>query len=85
MWKIPEPLSVCETRLDENTVTPLRQYGNPTGPRLVLCHGNGLSIDLYYPFWSQLAEDFELILYGLRNHGWNPVGERRNHNVPVLI
>lgn len=85
MWEIPEPISVCETRLDENTVTLLRQHGNPSRPRLVLCHGNGLAMDLYYPFWSLLAEDFELILYDLRNHGWNSVGERRDHNVPVLM
>ncbi|MYB89272.1 MAG: alpha/beta hydrolase [Proteobacteria bacterium] len=85
MWEIPEPISVCEVRLDKNTVTLLRQHGNPSGARLVLCHGNGLAIDLYYPFWSLLAEDYELILYDLRNHGWNAVGERRDHNVPVLI
>ena len=85
MWEISEPISVCETRLDDNTVTHLRRHGNPAGSRLVLCHGNGLSIDLYYPFWSLLAEGFDLIIYDLRNHGWNTVGERRDHNVPILI
>ena len=85
MWKIPEPITVHKFRLDENTVTSLRQHGNPSGPRLVLCHGNGLSIDLYYPFWSLLAEDFDLILYDLRNHGWNKVGIQREHNIPVLM
>ena len=52
VWKIPEPLSVREVRLDTNTVTILRRHGNPAGPRLVLCHGNGFAIDLYYPLWS---------------------------------
>lgn len=85
MWELPEPISVCETRLDDDTVTTLRQHGNPSGPRLVLCHGNGLAIDLYYPFWSQLTGDFDLIVYDLRNHGWNRVGVRREHNVPVMI
>ncbi len=85
VWEIPEPHSVCEVRLDEDTVTTLRRHGNPDGPRLVLSHGNGLAIDLYYPFWSFLADEFDLIVYDLRNHGWNTVGARQKHNVPTLI
>ncbi|MYJ54566.1 MAG: alpha/beta hydrolase [Nitrospira sp. SB0672_bin_25] len=85
VWEIPEPFSVCEVRLDEDTVTTLRRHGNPDGPRLVLSHGNGLAIDLYYPFWSLLAGDFDLIVYDLRNHGWNTVGARQKHNVATLI
>ena len=85
VWEIPEPISVCEVRLDDDSVTTVRQHGNPSGPRLVLSHGNGLAIDLYYPFWSLLAGDFELMVYDLRNHGWNQVGRRREHNIPTLI
>ena len=85
VWEVPEPHSVCEVRLDNDTVTTLRRHGNPAGPRLVLSHGNGLAIDLYYPFWSLLVDEFDLIVYDLRNHGWNPVGARRDHNVPTLI
>ena len=84
-WKIPKPLSTCETRLDDDTVTTLRRHGNPAGPRLVLSHGNGLAIDLYYPFWSLLADDFDLIIYDFRNHGWNTVGDRKNHNLPTFV
>ena len=85
VWEIPEPRSVREVRLDADTVTSLRRHGNPDGPQLVLSHGNGLAIDLYYPFWSLLAGDFDLIVYDLRNHGWNAVGAREKHNVPTLI
>ena len=85
VWKIPEPLSVCDVRLDDHTVTTVRQHGNASGPRLVLSHGNGLAIDLYYPFWSLLADDYELIVYDLRNHGWNSVGAPQDHNIPTLI
>lgn len=85
VWEIPEPRSVCEVRLDKGTVTTLRRHGNPDGPRLVLSHGNGLAIDLYYPFWSLLTDEFDLIVYDLRNHGWNTVGAREKHNVPTLI
>ena len=85
VWEVPEPLSVCEVRLDDQTVTTVRRHGNPAGPRLVLSHGNGLAIDLYYPFWSLLAGDFDLMVYDLRNHGWNTVGAQREHNIPTLI
>ena len=86
VWEIPEPLSLCEVELDDETVTVARRHGNPDADlRLVLSHGNGLAIDLYYPFWSLLADDFDLIAFDLRNHGWNRVGNRRNHNIPVLM
>ena len=84
-WQIPEPLSVCEVRPDDDTVLVLRRHGNPAGPRLILCHGNGLAIDLYYPFWSLLADDFDLVIYDLRNHGWNPVGPIRNHHLMSFV
>ena len=85
VWQIPEPQSACEVRLDDDTVTTVRRHGNPWGPRLVLSHGNGLAADLYYPFWSLLADDFDLMVYDLRNHGWNSVGPSKDHNIPTLI
>ena len=85
VWEVPEPLSQYDVRLDYHTVTTLRQHGNSLGPRLILSHGNGLAIDLYYPFWSLLADDYELIVYDLRNHGWNAVDGPADHNIPTLI
>ena len=85
LWEIPEPLSTSDVRVDDDTVITLRRHGNPAGPRLVLSHGNGLAIDLYYPFWSLLLDDFDLIIYDLRNHGWNTVGSMQNHNIPTLV
>lgn len=85
VWEVPEPLSTCDVQLDECTVTTVRRHGNPLGPRLVLSHGNGLAVDPYLPFWSLLANDFDLIVYDLRNHGSNKVGDQQNHNIPTLI
>ena len=85
VWEIPEPQSTRDVRVDDETVVTLRRHGNPEGARLVLSHGNGLAIDLYYPFWSLLADDFDLIIYDLRNHGWNAVGPLENHNVPTFV
>lgn len=85
VWELPEPISVHEVQVDAETHILLRQHGNPAGPRLILSHGNGLAIDLYYPFWSLLADEFDLIVYDLRNHGWNNVSSLSDHNVPTLI
>ena len=84
-WEIPEPLSTCDVRLEDDTVTTLRRYGNPEGRRLIVSHGNGLAIDLYYPFWSLLVDDFDVIVYDIRNHGRNSLTPIDRHNVPTFI
>ena len=84
-WVIPEPLDTHDVPVDADTVITLRRHGNPDGLRLVLSHGNGLAIDLYYPFWSLLAVDFDLIIYDLRNHGWNVASDIGDHNLPTLV
>jgi pimeloyl-ACP methyl ester carboxylesterase len=71
--------------MDDGSSILLRRHGNPDRTRLILSHGNGLAIDLYYPFWSLLTQDFDLIVYDLRNHGWNGVGDLDNHSVPTLV
>ena len=46
-WRLPEPRATVDTVMDDGTVIILRRHGNPSGPRLVLSHGCGLSADLY--------------------------------------
>ena len=84
VWEIPEPSSVDGVRMDDDTVIVLRRHGNPEGLRLVLSHGNGLAIDLYYPFWSLFACEFDLVVHDLRNHGWNEAGSLENHGVDAF-
>ena len=84
-WQVPEPRSVHEVAVDADTTILVRRHGNPDGPRLVLSHGNGMAIDLYYPFWSLLVDDFDLVMYDMRNHGWNRVSSLARHNVPTLV
>ncbi len=84
-WQLPEPLSKLEVAVDDRTQILVRRHGNPTGPRLVFGHGNGLAIDLYYPFWSQLANDYEIFVFDLRNHGWNELSSKEDHNVISFV
>ena len=81
----PEPLGTSEVRLGDGAVTVARRHGNLDGPRLVLSCGLGFAADLYWPFWSLLAEDFDLVVYDLRSHGWNAVTPLRVHNLPTLV
>ena len=82
---LPEPLSVMQVTSAEDTVIHVRRHGNSRGPRVVLGHGSGLAIDAYYPFWSLLLDEFDVIMFDLRNHGWNDVGSLRDHNVLSFV
>lgn len=84
-WDIPEPLATLRVSGVGGAPIIVRRHGNPDGPRLVLSHGNGLAVDMYYPFWRLLCDEFDLVIYDIRNHGWNPVSELRMHNVEVFI
>lgn len=81
---LPRPAFTTHALLDDGVTIPVRRYGNPDGPRLLLSHGNGLAVDLYYPFWSLLLDDFDVIVFDLRNHGENPPGAIARHTIPTL-
>lgn len=85
VWEVPKPVAVDRVRHDDGSFTNVRRHGNPRGPRLLLGHGNGLAVDLYFPFWSRFLDRFDVFVYDLRNHGWNTVGALTEHNVPNLI
>ena len=59
----------------------VRRYGYTDGPRVVLTHGNGFSADAYYPFWKHLAEDFDLFIYDIRNHGLSSKTDIHDHHI----
>ena len=71
--------------MDDGTAIVLRRHGKATGPRLVLSHANGFAADAYYPFWALLAEQFDIVVYDLRNHGWNTVGSLDTHAISTFV
>lgn len=81
----PKPNSTVEVLLGDGAITVVRRHGNPRGPRLVLSNGGGTAADSYWPYWSLLAEDFDIAVFDLRSHGWNPVSALRIHNLPTLV
>ena len=84
-WHVPEPLATAEARTADGAAIVLRRHGNSRGPRLVLSHCNGFAADAYYPFWSLLTDRFDVILFDLRNHGRNPVGDGENHGIGAFV
>lgn len=79
--EVRKPHRVIDVSTSDCGSIAVRRYGDPNGPRIVVSHGNGLATDAYYPFWSLLEDRFDLLVYDLRNHGWNPLGSLENHNV----
>ena len=77
---LPAPHQAFDLSMRDGAVIRVRQHGNPAGPRIALCHGNGLASDAYYPFWRLLEAQYELILFDVRNHGRNPPHGAGGHN-----
>jgi pimeloyl-ACP methyl ester carboxylesterase len=63
---------VFDLTMGDGAVVRARRYRRDGAARLFLSHGNGFAIDGYYPFWGELGERFELIVFDARNHGQNP-------------
>lgn len=82
---IPEALDITRVSLADGATILLRRYGRPDGPRLVLSHGSGFAVDAYFPFWSLFLERFDVVVYDLRNHGHNPLGDLAAHHLPMMI
>ena len=83
-WKPPAPSAIARAQLRDGSVTVARRHGNPDGPRVVFTHGCGFAADVYWPFLSVLAVDFDVVVYDLRSHGWNEPSDLRLHNMPTL-
>lgn len=84
-WKLPEATGVLDVTMEDGAQVYVRRHGNPGGPRILLSHGCGLAIDTYYPYWSHLEDRFDLFLFDLRSHGWNPPGNLRFQNIPTFV
>ena len=82
---VPEPNHTFDLTMDDGAVIRIRRHGNPDGVRLVLCHGNGFATDAYVPFWSLLADRYDLVLYDQRNHGQNPLHGVEHHDLPYFV
>lgn len=63
----------------------VRRLGNPRGPRVMLSHGVGFSIDGFAMMWRHLEAEFDLVLFDLRGHGRNPAGDPASVSGPRIV
>jgi pimeloyl-ACP methyl ester carboxylesterase len=83
--ELPKPNHILDLKMDDGAIIRVRRHGNSAGPRLVLCHGNGLAIDAYLPFWNLLRDRYDLILFDVRNHGENPLHGGSGHDMAHFV
>jgi pimeloyl-ACP methyl ester carboxylesterase len=83
--RLPTPISVLDLKMEDGAIIRIRRHGNPTGPRLVLCHGNGLATNAYFPFWNLLRDRYDLIVFDVRNHGENPLHGGEGHDMAHFV
>ena len=60
---LPRPTATLELAMDDGAPIRVVRHGNPSGPRVVLSHGNGFASDSYSPFWQLMLERFDLALF----------------------
>lgn len=80
MQDVRAAFQVDDLTLSDGAVIRLRRHGIPSGPRVVLSHGNGLAIQGYAVFWELLCADCDVILFDMRNHGMNPTDDLSRHS-----
>jgi pimeloyl-ACP methyl ester carboxylesterase len=79
-FEVPTPSETAVLAMADGAEIRLRRYGSRRGTRLALSHGNGLATNIYAPFWLPLTEDFELVVFDVRNHGQNALHGANGHN-----
>ena len=84
-WELPEAQAVLEVTMADGALIYVRRHGNPTGPRMLMSHGCGFASDSYFPFWSHFLDRFDLFVYDIRSHGWNPAGNLMSQNIPTFV
>ena len=81
----PEPSEVVDAAMDDGAIIRIRRHGNPDGLRVVLSHGNGFAANAYYPFWRELLDRCDVVLFDFRNHGQNPLHLADAHQYARLV
>ena len=81
----PDPIEFVDTKMDDGAIIRIRRHGNPDGLRIVLSHGNGFAAEAYYPFWRELLDRCDVVLFDFRNYGQNPFHSADAHQYTRLV
>jgi len=77
---LPAPHAVVDVAGEDGAPLRLRRHGKPGAVRLFVSHGNGFAANGYAPFWRPLLARFEIVVFDMRNHGENPLGDPAAHD-----
>ena len=67
--------------MPDGVLIPIRVFGPEDAQVRVVCsHGNGMAIDGYADFWSQLTDTFQVAVFDMRGHGRSDPGIYDHHN-----
>lgn len=77
---IPAPDEAVRVAMSDGVELAVSRYAHPSGPRLVISHGNGFAIHGYRVFWEPLLADFDVVLFDMRNHGQSDTNGADGHN-----
>lgn len=82
--QIPTPIDSFELHMVDGARVSVRRHGKPGRTRLFVTHGNGFAVDGYAPFWLPLTEDFDVVVFDMRNHGASPPAGADGHHYRQL-
>ena len=71
--------------MDDGAIIRIRRHGKPDGLRIVLSHGNGFAAEAYYPFWAELLDRCDVVLFDFRNHGQNSFHSADAHQYARMV
>jgi len=73
-------METFEIEMNDGARTIIRHHAKPGADRLYISHGNGFAVDGYRVFWEPLLNDFDVVLFDMRNHGQNPATGADGHH-----
>jgi pimeloyl-ACP methyl ester carboxylesterase len=65
------PVETVDISMDDGAVIRVRRHSRGK-QRLLFSHGNGFAINAYYPLWRLFLDNYEVVVFDVRNHGQNP-------------
>lgn len=83
-FEVPRPREIADIAMADGAVIRVRRHGNGSR-RVVISHGNGFAVDAYFPFWKRLLDDYEVVVFDLRDHGHNPRHLYERHTVSEFV
>jgi len=83
-FNIPTPAQTLDISMDDGAIIRLRRH-SAGERRLLLSHGNGFAIDAYYPLWRLFLDNFEVVVFDVRNHGQNPRHDLASHHINRFV